>query len=112
VDPDDVVTAQDTTPEHAAACRALLASYGGTFFNQGSFTPFFMHRTGDPPKASINMPHNGGSVWGGSAADPDRGIVYVNVSEGGSIGWIEERDPKGDYGRGTQARPSSTTAAA
>jgi quinoprotein glucose dehydrogenase len=100
--PDDVVTAQDTTPEHVAACRALLASYGGTFFNQGSFTPFFLHEEGDPPKASINMPHNGGSVWGGSAADPNRGIVFVNVSEGGSIGWIEKRDPEGDYGRGTQ----------
>jgi quinoprotein glucose dehydrogenase len=99
--PDDVVTAEDTTPEHAAACRALLDSYGGTFFNQGSFTPFFIHNPGDPPKASINMPHNGGSVWGGSAADPNRGIVYINTSESGSIGWIEKRDPKGDYGRGT-----------
>jgi quinoprotein glucose dehydrogenase len=100
--PDDVVTAQDTTIEHAAACRALLDSYGGTFFNRGSFTPFFMHNAGDPPKASINMPHNGGSNWGGSAADPTKGLVYVNVSESGSIGWIEERKPDGDYGRGTQ----------
>src|SRR4029453_9056792 len=41
--PDDIVTAQDTPPKHAQACRELLASYGGTFFNQGSFTPFFMH---------------------------------------------------------------------
>jgi quinoprotein glucose dehydrogenase len=102
--PDDVVTARDTTPEHAQACRELLASYGGTFFNQGSFTPFFIHNPGDPPKASINMPHNGGSNWGGSAADP-RGIVYLNTSESGSIGWIERRDPKGDYGRGTQDSP-------
>src|SRR6478752_7128900 len=98
--PDDVVTAADTTPEHARACRDLLASYGGTFFNQGSFTPFFIHNPGDPPKASINMPHNGGSNWGGSAAAPN-GVVYVNTSESGSIGWIEARDPKGDYGRGT-----------
>ena len=100
--PEDVVTAQDTTPEHAAACRALLDSYGGTFFNQGSFTPFFFHKPGDPPKASINMPHNGGSNWGGSAVDPTKGLVFVNVSESGSIGWIEERKPDGDYGRGTQ----------
>ena len=99
--PDDIVTAEDTTPEHVAACHALLDSYGGTFFNQGSFTPFFLHKPGDPPKASINMPHNGGVVWGGATADPNKGIVYVNTSEGGSIGWIEKRDPKGDYGRGT-----------
>ena len=97
----DIVTAKDTTPEHVAACHALLDSYGGTFFNQGSFTPFFIHNPGDPPKASINMPHNGGSVWGGSAADPRSGVVYVNTSESGSIGWIEARKPDGDYGRGT-----------
>jgi quinoprotein glucose dehydrogenase len=98
---DDVVTAEDTSAQHAAACRALLDSYGGTFFNAGPFTPFFLHEPGDPPRASINMPHNGGSNWGGSAADPARGIVYINTSESGSIGWIEKRDPKGDYGRGT-----------
>ena len=103
--PADVVTGQDTTPEHAEACRALLDSYGGTFFNQGSFTPFFMHNEGDPPKASINMPHNGGSNWGGSAVDPTKGLVFVNVSESGSIGWIEKRDPEGDYGRGTADSP-------
>ncbi len=100
-DPGDVVTAEDTTPGHAAACRALLDSYGGTFFNSGPFTPFFLHEEGDEPRASINLPHNGGSNWGGSAADPNRGIVFINTSESGSIGWIEERDPEGDYGRGT-----------
>src|SRR6185312_11901766 len=102
----DIVTAADTTPEHVAACHALLDSYGGTFFNHGSFTPFFMKKmVNGKPFASINMPHNGGSVWGGSAADPTKGVVFVNVSEGGSIGWIEPRDPKGDYGRGTENSP-------
>src|SRR6478609_6075251 len=104
--PEDIVTAKDTTPEHVAACHALLDSYGGTFYNAGSFTPFFMKKTvNGKPFASINMPHNGGSVWGGSAADPTTGVVYVNTSEGGSIGWIEPRDPKGDYGRGTENSP-------
>ena len=27
--------------------------------------------------------------------------MFVNTSESGSIGWIEKRDPEGDYGRGT-----------
>jgi quinoprotein glucose dehydrogenase len=99
--PSDVVTAEDTNEEHAAACRALLDSYGGTFFNAGPFTPFFLHEEGDPPRASINMPHNGGSNWGGSAVDPTTGYIFVNTSESGSIGWIEARDPDGDYGRGT-----------
>ncbi len=100
--PSDVVTVEDTNEEHVAACHALLDSYGGTFFNSGPFTPFFLREKGDPPRASINMPHNGGSVWGGSAADPTTGYVYVNITEGGSIGWIEPRDPEGNYGNGTQ----------
>jgi glucose dehydrogenase len=99
--PDDVVTEADTNAEHVAACHALLDSYGGSFFNAGPFTPFFLHREGDPPRASINMPHNGGSVWGGSSADPTTGHVYINITEGGSIGWIEPRDPNGNYGSGT-----------
>lgn len=98
--PEDIVTEADTSKEHVAACQALLASYGGTFFNSGPFTPFFLHQDGDAPRASINMPHNGGSNWGGTASDP-RGILYINTSESGSIGWIEKRKPGGDYGRGT-----------
>ena len=100
-DPTDVVTAEDTSADHAQSCRNLLASYGGTFFNSGPFTPFFLHEDGDEPRASINLPHNGGSNWGGSAVDPRTGYIYVNTSESGSIGWIEKRDPDGDYGRGT-----------
>jgi quinoprotein glucose dehydrogenase len=98
---DDIVTAADTNEAHAAACRDLLKSYGGTFFNAGPFTPFFLHEEGGPVKASINMPMNGGSNWGGSAADPRTGIVFLNTSEGGSIGFIEKRKPGADYGRGT-----------
>ena len=94
--PDDVVTAEDTSEAHAQACRDLLASYGGSFFNAGPFTPFFLHEEGDEPRASINLPHNGGSNWGGSAADPRTGYIYLNTSESGSIGWIEARDPEGN----------------
>jgi len=102
-DPADVVTAEDTTPEHAAACQELLASYGGRFFNAGPFTPFFLHEEGEEPRASINLPHNGGSNWGGSAADPARGVVYVNTSESAAIGWVEPRVSGGNYGRGAGA---------
>ncbi|MBT2187815.1 PQQ-binding-like beta-propeller repeat protein [Sphingobium nicotianae] len=97
----DIVTAADTNETHAAACRALLASYGG-FFNSGPFTPFFLHQEGGPVKASINLPNNGGSNWGGSAADPKSGLVFINVSEGGSIGFVEKRKDGADYGRGTE----------
>lgn len=98
----DVVSADDTNEQHAANCLALLDAYGGTFRNTGPFTHFLLHEPGDEPRASINLPHNGGVVWGGAAADPKRGLIFVNTSENGSIGWIEERDPGGDYGRGTE----------
>ena len=85
-----------------AACHALLQQYGGSFFNAGPFTPFYLHTEGGPVRASINMPINGGSNWGGSAVDPTTGYVYVNSSEGGSIGFMEKRKQGEDYGRGTQ----------
>jgi quinoprotein glucose dehydrogenase len=98
----DVVTAQDTNPEHAAACRKLLQDYGGTFFNSGPFTPYFMHEDGGPLKASINLPQNGGSLWGGTAADPRTGMLFINTSEGGSIGFMEKRKKGVNYGRGDE----------
>ena len=98
----DIVTAADTNAEHAAACHALLEKYGGTFFNAGPFTPFFMHDEGGPVKASLRISGNGGSNWGGTAADPTSGYLYVNTSESGAIGFIEKRKAGLDYGRGTQ----------
>lgn len=100
-DKSDIVTAADTGQAHVDACLALLASYGGDFYNAGPFTPFNLREEGAPIRASINLPHNGGSVWGGSAADPNTGMIYLNTSEGGAIGWTERRKDGLDYGRGT-----------
>jgi len=36
--PEDLVTAEDTTAEHAKACQELVAKSGG-FYNAGPFTP-------------------------------------------------------------------------
>ena len=98
----DIVTAADTNAPHAAACRELLQKYGGTFYNGGPFTPFFLHEDGGPVKASLRISTNGGANWGGTAADPRTGYVFVNTSEGGAIGFIEKRKAGADYGRGTQ----------
>jgi quinoprotein glucose dehydrogenase len=101
----DVVTPEDTNAAHAAACRKLLDQYGGTFFNSGPFTPYFLHKDGEPVKASINLPMNGGSLWGGTAADPRNGYLFINTSEGGSIGYMEKRRPGVNYGRGDENSP-------
>jgi quinoprotein glucose dehydrogenase len=98
--PDDIVTAADTSQDHADACHALMDKYGG-FYNGGPFTPFFLHEDGGPVKASLRIPSNGGSNWGGTAADPTTGYLFVNTSEGAAIGFIEKRKAGLDYGRGT-----------
>ncbi len=111
-DPEDIVSAEDTSAEHAKACRDLLDSYGGTFFNAGSFTPFFLHEEGQPIIASINMPHNGGANWGGYAADPAKGIVYINTSEGGRSAGSRSASPAAITAAAPRPRTSSTIAAA
>ena len=98
----DVVGPEDTNEAHAAACRKLLQDYGGSFFNSGPYTPFFLHEDGGPMKASINLPMNGGALWGGTAADPRNGLLFVNITESGSIGYMERRKPGANYGAGTE----------
>jgi quinoprotein glucose dehydrogenase len=94
---EDVVTAADTTPEHAAACQAMMEKAGG-YVNLGPFTPFMYHEDGAPPKSTIQLPGGTGGVnWGGVAADPTTGIVYANAQTGTLVGWVEKKDPNRDY---------------
>jgi glucose dehydrogenase len=95
---EDIVTAQDTTAEHAAACLAMYDKAGG-FYNAGPFTPFMFHKDGDPPKSSIQIPGGTGGVnWGGGAADPRTGWVYYNAHDTSLVGWVEKKvDPYKKY---------------
>ena len=71
---EDMVTAADTTAEHAAACQVMWDKSGG-FYNAGPFTPFMFHKKGDPPKSTIQFPGGTGGVnWGGMAVDPNNGL--------------------------------------
>jgi len=93
----DIVTAADTTPEHAAACQAMWDKAGG-YANQGAFTPFGFHADGAPPKSTIQLPGGiGGVNWGGPAADPTTGWVYVNAHDTSLVGWVEKKDPNVTY---------------
>jgi quinoprotein glucose dehydrogenase len=91
--PSDVVTAEDTTPEHAKNCQALVERSGG-FYNAGPFTPFLYHAAGAPPKSTINFPGGvGGTNWGGMATDQQLGYVFVYTGDLGQVGWMEKRKP-------------------
>jgi quinoprotein glucose dehydrogenase len=106
---EDLVTAADTTPEHAAACRTLYERMGG-LYNVGPFTPSLLHEgprtvTYDPNgvgKTTINFPGNGGVNWGGPASDPVLGYIFAFSQDAALTGWIEVREPGGNYGNLTQ----------
>ncbi len=87
--PEDLVTAADTTAEHAAFCRELRDRSGG-LLNAGPFTPFRYRAEGARGGSTLVFPGSlGGASWGGVAADPRRGLVFVNTSSEGGIGWLE-----------------------
>src|SRR5438094_148559 len=95
----DMVTAEDTTPEHARACQEIFEKAGG-FYNAGPFTPFLFHDEGTPPRSTIIFPGNGGPNWGGMAADPKSGYVFVQTHDAALSGWVEKKREGGNYGSG------------
>jgi quinoprotein glucose dehydrogenase len=53
--PGEIVTANDTTPEHEAFCTALAERSGG-LHNAGPFTPYLHRAPGAPPRSTILFP--------------------------------------------------------
>ena len=96
---EDIVTAEDTSPEHAKACMDAYERAGG-FYNAGPFTPFLFHEEGTPPKSTIQFPGNGGTNWGGPAGDPELGYIFAFTQDASLAGWIEKKRPGGNYGSG------------
>jgi quinoprotein glucose dehydrogenase len=95
--PEDLVTADDTTPEHAQACKELYDKSGG-FYNEGPFTPFLLHEEGTPPKSTIIFPGaTGGTNWGGISIDPKLGYVFAYTQDLGQVGWTEKKKPGVQY---------------
>src|SRR6266571_6170994 len=106
---EDLVTAADTTPEHAKACEELVAKNGGVS-NAGPFTPWRYRAEGAPPASTLLFPGGlGGANWGGTASDPSTGYVFVATQDVGALGWIEKArdgspvpyDKSSGGGRGT-----------
>jgi glucose dehydrogenase len=88
--PNDLVTAADTTPEHASACRELVET--NAIYNAGPFTPWAYRPLDGPPKTALNFPGGlGGANWGGTAFDPRTKYVFVATQDDGALGWMEQR---------------------
>ncbi len=100
---EDLVTAADTTPEHAAACKELVEKNG--VYNAGPFTPWAYRAEGAAPKTALVFPGGlGGANWGGLAYDPASKYLFVVSQDNGALGWIEKgRD--GTFDKGTPERP-------
>ncbi len=84
----DLVTASDTTPEHARACAELVQQVGGVS-NAGPFTPFAFRAEGAPLASTLLFPGGlGGANWGGTAYDPGTGYIFVVTQDVGALGSI------------------------
>jgi quinoprotein glucose dehydrogenase len=89
---EDMLTTR--TPEaHAAAVTAFKAMTSG-----GQFVPFAVGRD------TVIFPgYDGGAEWGGSAFDPDTGVLYVNANEMAWTGALAPT-PTGSTARQTYQR--------
>ena len=95
--PEDLVTAEDTTPEHAKNCKDLVERSGG-FYNAGPFTPFLYHADDTPPKSTLIFPGaTGGTNWGGMATDQKLGYVFAYTQDRAQVGWTEKKKPGVEY---------------
>ena len=106
--PEDLVTAEDTSAEHAAACGELVASLG-ELYNAGPFTPWVYREPGAPLRTTLSFPGGvGGANWGGVAVDPATGYLLVATQDLGALGFVEAApdDHPVPYRKGAQ-RPAS-----
>jgi len=109
--PEDLVTAADTTPEHAQACKELVDRSGG-FYNAGPFTPFLFQEPDKPPRSTIIFPGaTGGTNWGGVATDPKLGYVFAYTQDMGQVGWTEKKKPGVEYSFDEHGSPLEYTRA-
>jgi quinoprotein glucose dehydrogenase len=98
VSKDDIVSADDTTPDHAKTCRELWEKNG--FQDSGPFTPWAYQAEGTPARVTISFPGpTGGTNWGGAAADPKMGYIFVNSQDSPGTGWIRKNPNFGQEGQ-------------
>ncbi len=93
-EPEDLVTADDTTAEHAEACADLVES-AGPLHNEGPYTPWLHKGDGDSGATLLFPGLAGGPNWGGVAFDPANRRLLAFSQDVGTMAWVEE-DPEAD----------------
>ncbi len=92
----DLVTALDTSAEHAAACEAL-AQEQGVLVNNGPYTPWVYRSAGSTSHTTLLFPGlGGGPNWGGVAYDPRTRLAFVFAANVGTLGWVEDAEDGAD----------------
>ncbi|HTR46869.1 MAG TPA: pyrroloquinoline quinone-dependent dehydrogenase [Verrucomicrobiae bacterium] len=98
---EDIVTPDDTTAEHSKACHELWDKTN--FYNEGPYTPWAVHNSPSDTKLTLIFPGaTGGSNWGGAAADPKMGYIFVNMQNQGSSGYLEKNPKYNESTKGTE----------
>jgi len=88
----DLVTADDTSAEHATACQVLVDSLG-EIYNAGPFTPWVYRGRGAIPRTTLNFPGVvGGPNWGGVAYDLNQDLLVLVTQNIGQLAWMEDAD--------------------
>jgi quinoprotein glucose dehydrogenase len=98
----DLVSADDTSAAHAAACAELVANTG-EIVNDGPYTPWTYRPAGSSPRSTLLFPGlAGGPNWGGVAYDPASRLAFVFAANLGTFGWVEDAPEEADlpYQRG------------
>jgi glucose dehydrogenase len=89
IGPEDIVTADDTTADHAQACHELWEK--SNYYAVGPFTPWVVRTDSKDTRTTLIFPGaTGGANWGGTASDLKMNYVFVNVQNQGSSGWLEK----------------------
>src|ERR1700728_1605555 len=89
---DDIVTADDTSAEHAKACQEIWDKHG--FQDSGPLTPSTYQGDCTPQHETISLPGpTGGRNCGAATADPETGYVFVNSQDSPGTGWLRN-NPK------------------
>lgn len=87
---EDLVTDEDTSAEHAQACRELIERIGG-INNAGPYTTWAYRPDGSTAKRSLVFPGDlGGANWGGVAWDLSSRYAFVVSQDVGSLGSMEK----------------------